>query len=193
MAGDEITGISIMRMDRGLDTGPVYLKRSCPIGERATGPELEQALAVLGEEALLECLGALPELAPQSQPGEGVTYAHKLTPADALIDWSRDAQMIDRQVRALCGRLPAFTFAEGARIQVLAATPSAESTTGAPPGSIVAASPRTGITVACGRGTLTITRLQLNRGKGLPIGAADALNGFQDLIGAGRVLSGQAG
>jgi methionyl-tRNA formyltransferase len=193
MAGDEMTGVSIMRMDRGLDTGPVYLQRPCPIGERATGPELEQALAVLGLEALLVCLGALPDLIPQSQPDEGVSYAHKLTPADAPIDWSRDARVIDRQVRALCGRLPAFTFSAGTRIQILAATPNPESATGAAPGSIVTASARTGITVACGSGTLTITRLQINRGKGLPIGAADALNGFQDLIGAGRVLHGQAG
>lgn len=193
MAGDEMTGVSIMRMDRGLDTGPVYLQRSCPIGERATGPELEQALASLGLEALLACLGALPGLVPQSQPGEGVSYAHKLTPADALIDWSDDARVVDRQVRALCGRLPAFTFSGGTRIQVLAATAGTGSATGAAPGSIVTASARTGITVACGNGTLTITRLQLNRGKGLPMSAADALNGFQDLIGAGQVLRGQAG
>jgi methionyl-tRNA formyltransferase len=139
MAGDEMTGVSIMRMDRGLDTGPVYLQRPCPIGERATGPELEQALAVLGLEALLVCLGALPDLIPQSQPDEGVSYAHKLTPADAPIDWSRDARVIDRQVRALCGRLPAFTFSAGTRIQILAATPNPESATGAAPGSIVTA------------------------------------------------------
>jgi len=191
MAGDDTTGVSIMRMDRGLDTGPVYLERSCPIPERATGPELEATLAELGQEALLQCLTGLPYLKPMPQPSEGVCYAHKLTGADALIDWSSDARSIDRQVRALCGRLPAFTFAGGARVQILAAAPGAGTTADTPPGTVVDASPKTGITVACGSGVLFVTRLQLNRGKGLPMGAADALNGFQDLVGKGRVLRGQ--
>jgi methionyl-tRNA formyltransferase len=193
MAGDDTTGVSIMRMDRGLDTGPIYLTRSCPIHERATGPELEATLAELGQDALLQCLAELPDLKPVPQPSDGVCYAHKLSTADALIDWSCDARSIDRQVRALCGRLPAFTFAGETRVQILAAIPDARTTADAPPGTVVDASPKTGITVACGDGALIITRLQLNRGKGLPMGAADALNGFQDLVGMGRVLRGQTG
>jgi methionyl-tRNA formyltransferase len=190
MAGDATTGVSIMRMERGLDTGPVYRQRERAIGDATTGPDLEADLAALGAELLIDCLDALPGLAPAPQPGTGASYAPKLTQADAAIDWSASAITIGRQVRALCGRLPAFTFAGATRVQVLAATPDESVLVAeharATPGTVIAAAAHSGITVACGVGSLCITRLQLNRGKGLPMRAGDALNGFQDLLGVGR-------
>jgi methionyl-tRNA formyltransferase len=190
MAGDTRTGVSIMRMERGLDTGPVYLARETTIGASTTGPELEAELATLGAELLIECLGALPRLEPTPQPTAGASYAPKLTPADAAIDWSANSEAIGRQVRALCGRLPAFTFTGATRMQILAAFPDATTGTHAQarvaPGTVIAAGAESGITVVCGTGSLRITRLQLNRGKGLPMHAADALNGYPDLLGVGR-------
>lgn len=186
LAGDTVTGVSIMQMDRGLDTGPVYLTRSCPIGPTTTGPELEARLAGLGNEALAACLDQLPGLQPAAQPETGACYAHKLTLDDARIDWSNPAALIDRQVRALCGRMPAFTFLGQVRLQVLEALPVEPRGAPGPAGTIVAADPRGGIVVACGEGALAIRRLQLNRGKGTPLAAADALNGYPDLFRSGR-------
>jgi methionyl-tRNA formyltransferase len=187
MAGDTATGVSIMRMERGLETGPVYLAREWPIGPATTGTELEADLANLGAELLIECLNRLPHIEAVPQPSAGASYAPKLTTADAAIDWTASATVIGRQVRALCGRRPAFTFAGDTRVQVLAASPDEDSASaGVAPGTVIAAAARSGITVACGTGALRITRLQLNRGKGLPMHAADALNGFPDLLGVGR-------
>jgi methionyl-tRNA formyltransferase len=191
MAGDARTGVSIMQMDRGLDTGPVFLIRDCAIGPHATGPGLEHDLAALGCEALLECLDRLPSIKPIPQPVEGVCYAKKLTPADAAIDWSRASVELDRQIRALCGRMPAASFAGSTRVQILDADPDPDHPpggAGASPGTIIGISPKRGISVACGAGTLTIKRLQLNRGKGLPLTAAQALNGFPELLAEGRVF-----
>jgi len=188
MAGDTTTGVSIMQMERGLDTGPVYAVRECDIGPRTTGPALEAELARLGGAALLDCLQRIPELQAQPQPAEGATYANKLTEADAWIDWSRSSLEIDRQVRALCGRLPARTFAGSARMQVLDAVPELSAPGQSIPGTVVSAKAPDGITVACGQGALTIRRLQLNRGKGLPLTAAQALNGFAELVGEGCVF-----
>ncbi len=189
MAGDAETGVSIMRMDEGLDTGPVYLMRSCAIGPHTTGPALEGALAALGTDALLECLALLPGIEPTPQPIAGATYAKKLTPADARIHWSRPASELDRQIRALTGRLSAVTFIDGARMQVLAAEPSpTPPPAGTAPGTIISTSKNDGIHIACGTGTLCIRRLQLNRGKGAAQLAADALNGFPALLRVGQVL-----
>jgi methionyl-tRNA formyltransferase len=190
MAGDEETGISIMKMDQGLDTGPVYLRRRCAISAGMDGPTLEDGLARLGCEALLECLDALPELQPIPQPDAGITYAHKLTRADAVIDWSRPALTIERQVRALCARMPAVTEAGGVRTAILEALAVEAAVAGPPgvlPGAIVAAG-AAGIRVACGEGILNISRLKLSAGKGRPLRAADAINGYPALFTVGASL-----
>jgi methionyl-tRNA formyltransferase len=187
MAGDEMTGISIMKMDRGLDTGPVYLRRRCAVGAGMDGPTLEDALARLGCEALLECLDALPDLQPAPQPDLGISYAHKLTRADAVIDWSRPALAIERQVRALCARMPAVTGAGGVRMAILEALAMEAAVAGLPgamPGGIVAAR-AAGIEVACGEGILNISRLKLSVGKGRVLRAADAINGYPALFTVG--------
>ncbi len=105
MAGDTETGVSIMHMEQGLDTGPVYLQRRLAITPDLDGPSLEARLADLGAEALLECLVRLPDLRPQPQAPEGVTYAAKLSRADAAIDWTLLAVVIERKIRALRGRM----------------------------------------------------------------------------------------
>lgn len=188
MAGDTRTGVSIMQMDRGLDTGPVYALKECSIGPHTTGPALEAELARLGGTALLDCLCRIPGLEAKPQPAEGATYAKKLTEADAWIDWSRSSLEIDRQIRALCGRIPARTFAGSARMQILDAFPHGSADSRSTPGTVVAVGTPDGITVACGKGTLSIRRLQLNRGKGQPLTAAQALNGFSELLGEGCVF-----
>ena len=187
MAGDAETGVCIMQMDEGLDTGPVYECRHYPIASDTNGPGLEQALADLGAEALLYCLDHLAELTPEPQSEGGATYAPKLTRQDAVIHWCRAAPELARQIRALTGRLPAFAACGGVQLRVLAAEAVPGGTADDPPGLITRAD-RAGIVVACGQGQLRITRLQLSRGKARPLTAAEALNGYADLLGAGRML-----
>ncbi|NLG77827.1 MAG: methionyl-tRNA formyltransferase, partial [Xanthomonadaceae bacterium] len=100
LAGDRETGVTIMQMDAGLDTGPMLLQRSTPIAERETSATLHDRLAAIGAEALLDALDSLPQIVPQAQPDEGVTYAAKIRKEEARIDWSRSASEIDRMVRA---------------------------------------------------------------------------------------------
>jgi len=188
MAGDAVTGISIMRMDTGLDTGPVYLARECPIDRHETGPGLEIRLAALGSQALLDCLDQLPDIEPVAQSDEGACYAMKLTQMDAQVDWTRSAIEIERQVRALCGRMPAFCYARSTRLQILEATARPGFENNARPGTIVDASGSAGISIACGAGTLSVTCLRLDRGKGQPLTAAQALSGFPGLLGLNCVL-----
>ena len=140
MAGDSVTGVSIMQMDAGLDTGPVYTRRSLDIKD-AGGEEVTAALAELGAEALLDTIAALPESTPEPQCDAEATLAPKLTPADAAIDWRRDAGSIARQVQALTGRMPAFATQSDARgriirMRVLSARTHA-STGKAAPGTLV--------------------------------------------------------
>lgn len=188
MAGDRETGVSIMQMDRGLDTGPVYSRRACAITDAMDGAALEDHLARLGADALLECLDELPGLSPVAQPAEGATYAAKLSREDAVIDWIHPATRVARQVRALRARLPAFTSSGDVRVTVLEA--HVEPARAAPehaPGRVVAADAG-GIRVACGEDVLCITRLKLSVGKGRPLSAADAVNGYRWLFDVGTAL-----
>lgn len=185
MAGDTETGVSIMHMEQGLDTGPVYLQRRLAITADLDGPALESRLADLGAEALLECLDRLKDLQPQPQPSNGVTYAAKLTRADAAVDWSRSAVAIERQIRALRGRMPALTLAGGERLMLLAAQAD-NSPAAAAAGTIVAARPD-GIRVACGQGTLTILEAQLAGRR--PATAAELLRGHGARVAPGTVLA----
>lgn len=187
MAGDSQTGISIMQMDAGLDTGPVLAQATCPIGEDTRGPELEAQLARLGAGCLMDCLDNLESLVPEPQAETGACYAPKLTSADARIDWTRSARHIHRQVRALCGRMPATTSIGDVAIRILDAR-CLEGPTPVPPG-VIAAANRDGITVGCGEGSLIIQRLQLNRGKGRPLAAADAVNGYPTIFTTGSSLA----
>ena len=182
IAGDTETGVSIMRMDRGLDTGPVYRRARMRIGARATGQELDNALSRLGAELLLDVLPNLAALTPDPQDGPA-TYAPKLGPHDSVADWRRSAVELDRRIRALAYRAPVRAGLEGTRIQLLSAMPR-ESSTSAEPGTILP-SGRHEILVACGSGTLAIESLKVNRGKGRTMGPGDARNGFPGLFRPG--------
>jgi methionyl-tRNA formyltransferase len=187
MAGDSHTGVSIMQMDSGLDTGPILDQARLPIDDRITGQELERQLAQLGAQRLAECLSRLESLTPQPQSEVGTCYADKLTAADAHVDWNQPAHYIQRQIRALNGRLTATARVGDLNIKLLEARWQAGST-GKAPATVVAASPA-GIQVACGDGSIIVQCLQLNRGKGRPLQAADAINGYPDLFTPGASLA----
>ena len=184
MAGDTTTGVSIMRIDTGLDTGPVLAQRSTPIGADETGAALTARLADLGARTLLDCLDRLDELEPTPQDGAHATRAPKLTARDAVIDWTRAARDIALQVRALSGRRSAFATRDGERIGILAARATEAS---APtPGKLH--STAAGFAVGCGTGALLLETVQLARGKGRPMAAHAAANGFPDLFATGVQL-----
>ena len=158
MAGDEETGVTIMRMDQGLDTGPILMAERVPIGPGTTGGTLHDRLAALSARLVVEAIDALAagKLAETPQPGEGATYAAKLEKHEAAIDWRAPAAHIERRVRALAPRPGAWFVHEGERVKVLAAERVAGATD-APPGTVIDVA----LAVACGDGAaLRPTRLQ---------------------------------
>ncbi|MCY4408743.1 MAG: methionyl-tRNA formyltransferase [Rhodospirillaceae bacterium] len=158
MAGDGETGVTIMRMDEGLDTGPILMAERVPIGPGTTGGALHDTLAALSARLVVEAIDALAggTLTETPQPGEGATYAAKLEKHEAAIDWRAPAAHIERRVRALAPGPGAWLDHEGDRIKVLAAERVAGATD-APPGTIIDAA----LAVACGDGAaLRPTRLQ---------------------------------
>lgn len=155
LAGDRETGISVMAMDEGLDTGPVLLVRRTPIGPGTTGGELHDRLAQIAGEAVAAALEGLENgsLEPVPQPEAGVTWATRIAREDSLIDWTRPAAELERRVRAFAPR-PGARFAfRGESIRVEAATVEAG---GGPPGRVL----DEGAAVACGEGALRLLRLQ---------------------------------
>jgi methionyl-tRNA formyltransferase len=171
LAGDTATGVTIMRMEAGLDTGPVLAARELKISEQETAGSLHDRLAPLGGELLVETLDAVAagRASEQAQSQFGITYAEKITKAEALIDWREAATGILRRVRAFNPWPIAETRMNGAQLRIwdaelvpgmAAATPSDDDDAAPPPGSVVAAS-SAGIDVACGRGALRLLRLQL--------------------------------
>ncbi len=166
LAGDTATGITIMQMDAGLDTGAMLLVGQVPIGPRETAAGLHDALAALGGRLILRALDEAPM--PRAQPEEGMTYAPKLTREDGRLDWTRDAAMLDRQVRALNPWPGTFTMLDGVMLKVLAAEPAAGCGT---PGTVL----DDALTVATGKGVLRLARVQAPGRAALP--AADFLRG----------------
>ncbi len=160
LAGDRTSGVTIMQMDAGLDTGPVLLERALPIEERETAASLHDRLAALGAQAILEAVDRLAAGAAQArpQPDDGATYATKLSKEEAMIDWSRSALQIDRQVRAFNPWPVAQTLWQGQQLRIWEATPGDATAKGAP-GAVMAADPH-GMLVATGDGTLRVTRVQ---------------------------------
>jgi methionyl-tRNA formyltransferase len=177
LAGDAETGVTIMQMDAGLDTGPMLLRDTVPIGPRTRLGEMHDALAAIGARLVLRALAEDPPALPQ--PAEGATYAPRLTRADGRIDWSLPAARIERQTRAFDPWPGAFTNFGSEVLKVL----EAEVVPGTgEPGLVLDAA----LTVACGEGALRITRLQ-RAGRG-PVTAADFLRGFD--VPAGSRLGG---
>ena len=169
MAGDAETGICIMQMEAGLDTGPVLLREATPIGAQETTGQLHDRLSVMGARLIVEALEGLGTLTPQPQPDEGVTYATKIDKAEAAIDWARPAAEIDRQIRGLSPFPGAWTLIGGERVKCLAST-LAEGQ-GSPGTALDDA-----LCVACGDGAVRITRLQ--RAGRAAQDAAEALRGM---------------
>jgi methionyl-tRNA formyltransferase len=174
-AGDAETGVCLMQMQKGLDTGPVLLSQRLPIGADETGGHLHDRLAVLGAQVLADGLGLLragmkPVAVPQ--PDAGATYAHKLDKAEAKLDWTQAADVLARKVRAYQPWPVAEAQLDGERVRIHAAEalPLAHA---AVPGTVLLAS-RQGIDVACGEGALRLTRVQREGGR--PVAVADYLN-----------------
>lgn len=178
-AGDVESGVCIMQMDVGLDTGDVLLSRNTPITEDTTAAQLHDALAVIGAEAIVEALAKLPELTAVSQPEAGVTYAQKLSKADAEIDWALGAKQIHNKIRALNPVPGAWSSLNGQVIKIWASRVLASSSE-ATEGCIVAAD-KQGIAVQTGEGVVLITELQASGSKRMA--AAAFVAGHADLIG----------
>jgi len=166
LAGDRETGITIMQMDAGLDTGPMLDTIRLPIAPRETAGTLDSRLAEAGARAIVATLSRLAggsEPARQPQPADGATYAAKIRRDDTAIDWSASAEAIDRQVRAFDPVPGAFTALCGETVKIWRAEPVALAHS-APPGTLLAAYPTT-MVVACGTGALRIAELQPAGGK----------------------------
>jgi methionyl-tRNA formyltransferase len=160
LAGDAQTGVSIMRMDEGLDTGPILSRRPVAIAPRETSGSLHDKLAAIGAEAVVETLRGLSRgerLGAEPQDEAAATYARKLEPGETVIDWNADARAIDRAVRAFDPVPGARTRVGGATVKIWKAQPLV-GRFGAP-GTVVRAGPG-GIVVSCGDGALAIAELQ---------------------------------
>jgi methionyl-tRNA formyltransferase len=185
LAGDRVTGVTIMRMEAGLDTGPMLLSRPIPIDARDDAKSLHDKLAALGAQLIEESLRALRSGAAVevAQPQEGVTYAAKIDKAEAAIHWGRHAEDISRQVRAFNPWPMAETLLAGKQLRVWEAEPIESlglNSAARPPGSVLTAADE-GIDVVCGTGVLRILKLQLPGRK--PLRAEEFLRG-QRLDGA---------
>ncbi|HEX7813975.1 methionyl-tRNA formyltransferase [Dyella sp.] len=180
LAGDNESGVDLMQMEAGLDTGPVLLERRTPITRQDTGGSLHDRLSALGADVLAEGLRRVATgevLVPRAQPEEGVTYAHKLDKAEAQLDFSKPAMTLEYQVRAF----DPWPVAEGAIAGEALRIWAAHAVDGSPdavPGTVLGAS-RDGIDIACGQGALRVTALQ--RAGGKRITATDYLNARPEL------------
>jgi methionyl-tRNA formyltransferase len=178
LAGDAETGISIMQLDEGLDTGPVLLERRRPIGLHDTAGDLHDALAELGAAALLEAIEGLVtgEVLPRAQPSVGMTYAAKIEKSEARIDWSAPALQIDRQIRAFNPWPIAETRLADETLRLLRARVADPQSCEAPPGTVLGLS-EDGLHVACGAGVLAVSELQ--RAGKRPVSARDFANAMR--------------
>jgi methionyl-tRNA formyltransferase len=168
MAGDRETGVCIMQMEAGLDTGPVLLRESLPIGAEETTADLHDRLSALGARLIVQALERLPELAPQPQPTEGVTYAAKIDKAEAQVDFNKPAVEVDRLIRGLSPFPGAWVDVRGERVKLLR---SRLAQGAGAPGTVL-----DGFTIACGDGAVEITEAQ-REGK-RPMPAAEVLRGL---------------
>ncbi len=181
LAGDKESGVSIMRMEEGLDTGPVYLARALPLDEKETAGSLHDKLAVLGARTLVEALPSIMSsaLTPVAQPPTGVTYAPKFSREEAELVWTNDARHLERQIRAFDPHPGAHSHISGESIKIWRANLLPDHHSG--PGFVTQVSPK-GIDVACGSGGLRITEIQRAGSKRLAV--ADFLRGSPIALGA---------
>ena len=176
-AGDAETGITIMRMDEGLDTGPMILAERMAIEDADTTGSLHDKLAALGGRMIVDALRRLQEgaIMPIPQPPEGISYAAKISKEEAAVDFHRPAWEVARRIRAFNPAPGAFAVFDGALIKIWRAEPVAMPTPAAP-GEVLAADGEHGVVVACGEGVIRLTELQKPGGKRLA--ASEFLKGF---------------
>ena len=168
LAGDAETGICIMQMDEGLDTGAVLQRQATPIRAEETTADLHDRLSTMGADLILQALDRLPDLPLQPQSAEGVTYAAKIDKAEARIDWTLPAEQVDRQIRGLSPFPGAWTMVADERLKLLRSRLAQ--------GAGAAGQVLHGMTIACGSGAVEITEAQ-REGK-RPASATDLLRGF---------------
>jgi methionyl-tRNA formyltransferase len=183
--GDTVTGITIMQMDAGLDTGRMLAAVSCPVDPRTCAGQLHDQLARLGPPALLSVLSDLPGLQQRAvaQDESLACYAHKILKSEAQLDWSSSAVVLDRKIRAFNPFPVCHTFLDGQRIKVWEARPLVGTAASAPPGAIVQAGDAA-IAVTCGDGALSLEVLQLEGGRALA--ANQLLGAHQAQFAVGR-------
>ncbi|MDO5630832.1 MAG: methionyl-tRNA formyltransferase [Paracoccus sp. (in: a-proteobacteria)] len=167
MAGDAETGVAIMQMEAGLDTGPVLAEARCPIGPEETTADLHDRLAAMGAVLVVDTLPRLP-LPARAQPDAGVTYAAKIDKSEARVDWTRPAAEIDRQIRGLSPFPGAWCDVAGERVKLLRSRLAAGS---GQPGAVLG-----GFVVACGDGAVEV--LEAQRAGKKPMTAEDLLRGW---------------
>jgi methionyl-tRNA formyltransferase len=179
MAGDDETGVCIMRMEAGLDTGPVLLRETVSIGPGTTTGDLHDTLAGLGARLIVDALARLDSLVAVPQPDAGVTYAAKIDKAEARIDWARPAAEVDRQVRGLSPFPGAWCVLPDGddRLKLLRSRPSDtdNAAAGAAPGTIIEAGPR--LRVACAQGAIEV--LEAQRAGRRPAAVDELLRGLR--------------
>jgi len=176
-AGDGETGICAMQMEAGLDTGPVLARRACPIGPGDTAGDLHDRLAEINADLLAEVTADLPAILDRAEPQDhaAATYAAKINPAEAEIDWTHPAEVIDRQIRAFTPVPGAWFTGPKGRIRVRAAHLGQGPATTAAPGTYLGLDDEGGMRVATGDGEIILVRLQPAGGRAMP--ARDFLNG----------------
>lgn len=183
-AGDAESGVTVMQMEAGLDTGPMLLKVHTPIAPDDTGGSLHDRLAALGSNAVVEAVAALEAgtLAGEIQDDSLATYAHKLNKDEARIDWTRPAVELERRVRAFHPWPICQSTLDGAAVKFHAAEPG---TGHGVPGQIIDAD-KNGLDVACGEGSLRLTRVQLAGGK--PLAFSDLFNSRREQFATGKAF-----
>lgn len=164
MAGDAETGICIMRMEPGLDTGPVLLRESTPIGAGDTTGDLHDRLAAMGARLAVAAMARLEGLVPAPQPEVGVTYAHKIDKTEARIDWTRPAEEVDRHIRGLSPFPGAWCDGAGGRLKILRSRVAPGAGT---PGTVIVADAGR-LVVACGTGAVEVLEAQREGRRPMP-------------------------
>ena len=183
-AGDAESGVTVMQMEAGLDTGPMLFKVRTPIAADDTGGSLHDRLAALGSNAVVEAVASLEAgtLGGEVQDDSLATYAHKLNKDEARIDWARPAVELERRVRAFHPWPICHSSLDGAAVKIHAAEPGMGQGV---PGQVIGAD-KNGLDVACGEGSLRLTRLQLAGGK--PLAFSDLFNSRREQFATGKAF-----
>lgn len=191
-AGDTSTGITIMQMDVGLDTGDMWLRRECDILPTDTAGTLHDRLCETGPPALLEALSIIEtgQRTPEKQDHENSTYARKLEKSEAAVDWNLEAEILCRKIRAFNPFPISYCMQDGERLRIYYAeveyTNAGDQHKISAPGTVITSSGNK-LVVACGRGAISIKELQLPGKKPMPV--SEFLNGFRHLVKEGTRLS----